>query len=266
MKHDYLTIVSVAGHDDGGSSLPALEKSMNSLKGSKGLLLSAVKPKYLPNGIEWVKILPLDYRLYSLFLMFSLHHFIKTEFCLIVQPDGWIINKENWNEDFLNYDFIGAPCHAAFIKNQFIQNFKWANNYSYDTKIIQNGGFSLRSKKLLESPSKFGALYHFSDIAVFQNEDVQLTGIFRTQLEELGINFAPIPIAKNFSIEYVGPYFHDDISFKNLFGIHGNTRILIDQNTIALTCSEIEISNIYREKELLQYLSVDLGYRIIYKN
>lgn len=266
MNHDYLTIISIAGHSDGRESLPAIERSMNSLKGSKGLLISAIKPNSLPHGIEWVKILPLDYRLYSLFLMFSLHHFINTEFCLIVQPDGWVINEKNWDEDFLNYDYIGAPCHAAFIDNEFIQNYKWVTNYSCDIKIIQNGGFSLRSKKLLESPSKFGALYHFTDIAVFQNEDVQLTGIFRTQLEELGVNFAPISLAKKFSIEYAGPHFHDDVSFINLFGIHGKTRKLINKDTIEITCTEIEIDNIYREKELLEFLSDNLEYKIIYKN
>ena len=265
MKHDYLTVVSVVGHESGEESLPALKKSMEYLKGSKGLLISAIKPSYLPNGIEWTKILPLDYRLYSLFLMFSLHHFIKTEFCLIVQPDGWIINEKNWKEEFLNYDYIGAPCHAAFIENKLIQNYKWVTNYSNDTKIIQNGGFSLRSKKLLESPSKFGAMYHYTDVTDFQNEDVQLTGIFKSQLEELGINFAPIHLAKNFSLEYIGPYFHDDLSLNSLFGIHGKTRQLIDENTIKITVTEKEVDYIFREKELLDFLKYELGYKIIYK-
>jgi hypothetical protein len=120
----------------------------------------------------------------------------------------------------------------------------------------------LRSKKYLEAPSHFGALYYFSDVSVLQNEDVQLTGIFKKILVDNGIKFAPQQIAKNFSLEYAGPNYHDDVSFKNLVGIHGQTRHLVSEDTIRITIPKNEVVNIHREEELLSYLKIELGYKI----
>ena len=59
--------------------------------------------------------------------------YINTKFCLVTQWDGWVINSQKWNSEFLNYDYIGAI---------------WPD---YSSNQIGNGGFSLRSKKLLRS-------------------------------------------------------------------------------------------------------------------
>ena len=74
-----ITITSIVGHNDGSLSIPALLRSMQELPGSKGLLISPQKPQNLPATISWTEILPLDYRQYSLFVMFSLQNFIHTE-------------------------------------------------------------------------------------------------------------------------------------------------------------------------------------------
>lgn len=263
-KHSFLTITSIFGHNDGSSSLPALSRSLRELPGSKGLLLSPSEPKNLPENVEWVQILPLDYRQYSLFVMFSLQHFIKTDYCLIIQDDGWVIDGKNWSDEFLNYDYIGAPCHAAFVGNELVQGYQWAEITDPRPIVIQNGGLSLRSKKFLKAPSAHGALYYFTDEKVLQNEDVQLTGIFRPQLESLGIKFAPNHLAKQFSVEYLGPMFHDDLIMPMLFGIHGQTRKLISENTIQITIPKNQIQSIHREKELLDFLSSKLSYVVQY--
>ena len=260
MNFDSLTIVAIYGHTDGQESIPAIRKSLAELSGSRGLLISIKEPTGLPSNIKWQKILPMDYRGYSLFLMFCLHNFINSEYCLIVQHDGWIINGKNWSDKFFEYDYIGAPCHAAFVGNQLIPSYQWVGNSA--AIVIQNGGVSLRSKKYLEAPSHLGALYYFTEVAVLQNEDVQLTGIFKTILEESGIRFAPEKIAKNFSLEYAGPNYHDDVLFENLVGIHGNTRKLVSDDTIIITMPKNEVVKIYREQELLAFLEHGLGYKI----
>lgn len=260
--HPYLTITSIVGHNDGALSIPAISRSMNELPGSIGLLISPNKPPNLPSNIKWKSILPLDYRQYSLFVMFSLQNFIETEYCLIVQDDGWVINGNNWSDDFLNYDYIGAPCHAAFVGSELVQSFQWVDTHNPRPMIIQNGGLSLRSMKLLKAPSSYGALYYFSNENALQNEDVQLSGIFRPQLESLGIKFAPDNLAKQFSVEYLGPLFHNDLNFSKLFGIHGQTRKLISENLIKVTIPENQLQHIHRESELLNYLSSNLNYDI----
>ncbi len=260
MNFDLLTIVAIYGNTDGQEALPAIQKSMRELPGSRGLLISIKEPAELPASIKWQKILPLDYRQYSLFVMFCLHNFINSDYCLIVQHDGWIINGKNWSENFFEYDYIGAPCHAAFVGNQLVSSYKWVGNSA--AVVIQNGGVSLRSKKYLEAPSYLGVLYYFSEVEVLQNEDVQLTGIFKKVLEDGGIRFAPEEIAKNFSLEYAGFRYHDSVLFKNLVGIHGQTRRLVSEDTIKITIPKNEVANIYREQELLTYLENELDYKI----
>jgi hypothetical protein len=261
-----LTVTSIFGHNDGASAIPAILRSMRELPGSKGLLLSPQKPKNLPPQIDWTEILPLDYRQYSLFAMFSLHNFIQTEFCLIVQDDGWVINGKSWQKEYFDYDYIGGPCHAAFVGSELVPAYQWVGTSNPTPTVIQNGGLSLRSKKFLKAPSCHGALYYFSEDQVFQNEDVQLTGIYRPQLEKLGIKFAPNHLAKQFSVEYLGPIFHDDIDLSNLLGVHGQTRKLIEENTIQITIPKDQLQSIHREDELLNYLSSELNYNISYSS
>ena len=64
-----------------------------------------------------------------------LKKYIDTDFCLIIQGDGFVIHPENWTDEFLKYDYIGAP---------------WRNLAHYSFIRVGNGGFSLRSKKLLK--------------------------------------------------------------------------------------------------------------------
>jgi hypothetical protein len=265
-SHPSLTVTSIFGHNDGSSAIPAIMRSMKELPGSEGLLLSPQKPPNLPQSITWIEILPLDYREYSLFVMLCLHNFIKTDFCLIVQDDGWIINGKSWNNEYYEYDYIGGPCHAAFVGNELVSAYQWVSTLDPKPLVIQNGGLSLRSKKFLEAPSHHGALYYFSEEKVLQNEDVQLTGIFRPQLEKLGIKYAPDFLAKQFSVEYLGPIFHDDIHLSSLLGVHGQTRKLIAENVIEITIPKNNVQDIHREEELLHFLSSDLMYQIQYRS
>lgn len=76
-----------------------------------------------------------NYSDYNKFMVESISDYIKTDFCLVVQSDGYIINPGSWDDAFLNYDYIGAP-------------WPWLGN------ICGNGGFSLRSKKILDLASK----------------------------------------------------------------------------------------------------------------
>src|SRR5476651_2455270 len=115
--HDTLTIVAIYGHNDGSAAIPALAHSMRELPGARGLLISIAKPADLPADIAWKPVLPMDHRQYSLFVMYCLTHFIDTDFALIVQDDGWVVNGNNWRDEYLNYDYIGAPGHAAIVDN-----------------------------------------------------------------------------------------------------------------------------------------------------
>jgi hypothetical protein len=59
---------------------------------------------------------------------------IDTDFVLTVQLDGYILHPDRWSDDFLNFDYVGAP-------------WPWHG-------VCGNGGFSLRSKKFIHTASK----------------------------------------------------------------------------------------------------------------
>lgn len=202
------------------STITALKKSHKSLKPNKTIFFTSKsialnsKDKKI---IKVVKINPINsIKEYSNFVIYCLHKFIKTTHVLIVQWDGYICNMKKWNANFLNYDYVGAP----FIPREFDQD------YARDKKgafyVIGNGGFSIRSKRLLEAPSRYG----LSDNKKFTNfhEDGFFSILHRSFLNSKGFLWAPYIVAKQFSIET--PLSFDDL--KELpFGFHGRKMIYI---------------------------------------
>lgn len=124
------------------------------------------------------KIPPIqNIRDYSKFIVKELYKYIDTDYVLIIQWDGFVLNAFSWTVTFFEYDYIGAP---------------WRHN---DNFVVGNGGFSLRSKRLL----KFIALDESIDL--FHPEDFIICKKYRRYLEQHGFRFAPENIAREFSVE-----------------------------------------------------------------
>ena len=128
---------------------------------------------------------------YSKFILRELHKLVLTKFVLIVQWDGWVIHPEAWNDQFLDYDYIGAVWH-----------------WHPEGLRVGNGGFSLRSKKLLELTANPQFVY------ADKNEDDLICHDNRVFLESKGIKFAPEEIARYFSYER-------ELTNIKTFGFHG---------------------------------------------
>ena len=107
---------------------------------------------------------------------------INTDFCLIVQCDGFIINPQAWKDEWLNYDYIGAPWPRSWIGSQENQ--------------VGNGGFSLRSKKFIEASKNVSRHYRLG-----VNSDVFLCRHMFQEFIRQGIKFAPVHVATDFSWE-----------------------------------------------------------------
>jgi len=130
---------------------------------------------------------------YNKFMVQELCDHIESEFCMIVQLDGHPVNLDAWEDEFLNYDYIGAPWYTQ----------PWRMD-----KTVGNGGFSIRSKKFLKYSS------YFTDYdGISEPEDVFLCRSANEALIDLGINFAPHDVAYRFSVE--------DMPYKGQFGFHG---------------------------------------------
>ena len=122
-----------------------------------------------------VKIPPLNgLEAYSKFCIRDLHRYVDTKYCLLVQADGFVLNGSAWTDQFYNYDFGGAPFQP--------------------TNTVGNGGFSWRSKRLLEACSKL-------PIGQDHPEDSCISVRFRKELEAQGMNFMPPELARQFSFE-----------------------------------------------------------------
>jgi hypothetical protein len=262
-KFNKITVVSVTGKGDGHNAVLAIKKSMAELPGSRGLLIAESKPSNLTDDIEFVTTEPFDYYQYSVFIMHCLYRFIKTEFALIVQDDGWILNGKNWDDDWFNYDYTGGICHAARVEHEIHFFYTWVNNPK--AVPLMNGGLSLRSHKFLEAPSKYGIVYKHYQNEPMVNEDIQLGIVFRDVLERHGLVFCPVEKALYFSFEYLGPKIHDNLNFHKMLGHHAPTRRLQDNNNIFYSrYTQKEALNIYREIEVIKLLE-SYGYKITYK-
>ncbi|QXZ09997.1 hypothetical protein KUF54_01625 [Comamonas sp. Y33R10-2] len=279
-----ITLVSVSGLPDAKAAGWALALSQAQMPGCRALLCSPVRPADLTASVEHLEIAPLDYQGYSWFVLFMLWRVVHTEFALLVQDDGWVLDGSLWQDAFLGYDYIGAPVHLARVSSPeghyWSRGFVWAEGLpeGHQAVPVLNGGFSLRSRRLMrvfadhpqlqvmvcapdqvvESPLNFG---WSGDIL---NEDVQLTGVLRSQLEALGLQFSPMEVASRFAIEYAGPQ-HRGMNALAIFGHHGRTRKLaaLHPLTVRYPISRVEAQRIFGEAELAQMLE-QRGYRVEY--
>lgn len=151
----------------------------------------------------------------------GLHTSCSVSHVLVHQWDSCIIRPDLWTDEFLKYDYIGAPW--PFFLNYAIPEGK--------NLLIGNGGFSIRSKHFLDysnSLTNAGYVPKLStDLA--DNEDI-LSCVKYQDLAELYIGrklmFPSLDLARRFSIERQfpkGQHFHtyEDLSSYNSFGFHG---------------------------------------------
>jgi hypothetical protein len=147
---------------------------------------------------------------YSEFVIRHLAKYVDTPHVLIIQYDGFILNPDAWDDVFLDYDYIGAPW---FVRNVHVEKHGFPKEL-LGTWGVGNGGFSMRSKKMLRVCAEMANVGHFKE---FHPEDAQLCIHHRTQLEEQGVVFAPIAVAKQFSYESDGT----GKGWDGEFGFHG---------------------------------------------
>jgi len=148
---------------------------------------------------------------YSEFALSELDSYIDTSHVLIVQYDGFILNPGQWTDEFLKYDYIGAPW---FVANWSVRDFDFPKEL-LGKLVVGGGGFSLRSKKLLSLCAK---LYKENEIQRHHPEDVSICVYNRRLFEDNGIKFAPADLAKKFSFEYKSD---DSDKWDGQFGFHG---------------------------------------------
>lgn len=195
-------------------TVQAMKYSMKNIGFADAVFISHKKPFYLPKNIRYQytsKNKSMDEFSYK--IMYELHKYISTGYVLLIHYDGFVINPDMWKDEFLEYDYIGSP---------------WPENKKF-TDIKGNlcrvgNGVSLRSKKLLELPSKIGLPFEPGYKGSY-NEDLLICAKYKHIFEQNGLRFASLEIAKHFGREASVPetkgirtfLFHDYFggNFKN---------------------------------------------------
>jgi hypothetical protein len=196
-----VTIISINGRDP-ENSVKAINYSSRRIKFAKKILVTTSDKAQKYDDIEVFEYDIKNRDAYSYFCIKELYKYIDTEFCLIVQPDGFVINPFMWSESFLNWDYIGAPLVPRETESALISCGKLQEWQSFMNLPHVNGcgGFTLRSKKFLTACSEL----EYPPIKIYtQNtlaEDFFLC-IDKKEILELkyGINFAPLDLAFKFA-------------------------------------------------------------------
>ena len=183
-------------------------------------LLSSSLPEKKYSDIEYVSVTPMDRYDQNRFMVDDLHKYFETSHCLYVEADSFVVNADLWKEEFLEFDYIGAP---------------WPNKIQMDPNLVGSpglpgpipilnmkencvgsGGFSLRSRKLLETTSKI----NFDSLKFpFKNEDVIICHYLYKEMIDKGIRFAPPKLAAQFALEDdVNHLYGQDVN--SVFGFH----------------------------------------------
>lgn len=142
---------------------------------------------------------------FNTFMVEGIYKDIQTDFVLIVQADGFILNPDLWQDKFLHYDYIGAP-------------WPWH-------KVVGNGGFCIKSKKFLETASKlkYDPKHHEYPLCP---EDYFLCVQNRNQFIDNGCLFADVKTGLQFSFEHPISSLPNH-TINNSFGFHGKHNLSI---------------------------------------
>lgn len=139
------------------------------------------------DGVTIVRCEPIrSAEAYSKFMLGDFHRHVRTPHFLVVQWDGFVIHPGQWRDDFLAWDYIGAP-------------------WPHHGHAVGNGGFSLRSVRLHQAVSALPQ-------PMCHPEDSFICLWNRPQLEAAGMRFAPLDVARRFSAEAEG-YEHRPLGF-----------------------------------------------------
>ena len=177
-------------------TIKALQYSMKKIEFGEVVLITHRKPFFLPKEITYKhidKLKSIDDFNYN--MVYKMHQYINTEFMLLVHYDGFVVNPEQWRDEFLEYDYIGSP--FPLPKDDFSYRDINGNLCRVGNSV------SIRSKRLLELPEKIGIKWE-ADHGFF-NEDGFICCKNKHIFEEHGMKFATIETAKYFGHENMIP-------------------------------------------------------------
>ena len=205
IKLDNVTLLAL-GSTKIEENIFALEYSQRGIDFAEVKFISHERPENLPSTIKFEKYVgfeKINYKEFSFYCIYKLVEHIDTEYVLMIHPDGYVINPDKWENEFLKWDYIGAAWPIR--KDAYIDPFGCHQR-------VGNGGFTLRSKKVLRVPQieqipfevNQGTFYKHMNAGSY-NEDGNICVHNRHLFEKHGVKFAPVEVAVRFSQELYVP-------------------------------------------------------------
>ena len=201
------------------NTIYALWRSSRKFDFAEIKLIGVERPKRIPKWLKFEKAENNSLRSindYSHYCLYSWWRHVKTPFCLKIHADGYVINPKEWDDKFLDWDYIGAPWR--------VRDDGYVDPFGVHQRV-GNGGFNLRSKKVLELPNKIDVEWDVNNSNFYKHmgvnnfaEDGNICVHNRHLFEAHGVKFAPLEVALKFSIEQKVP----EYTGAKTFGYHKN--------------------------------------------
>jgi hypothetical protein len=173
-------------------SIQALAYSNRGVKFKSVKLFSHYNPSPHLDFYDFIKIRKFkNVEEWGYFIVYELHNYIETDYILLIHADGFVVNPNSWTNDFLKYDYIGAPWP--------IPNDDFTYKDQKNRLIRVGNSVSLRSLRLLKFPSE--NKLKWTDTHGFFHEDGYICTKINHLIEDAGMRFAPIELAVRFSQE-----------------------------------------------------------------
>ncbi len=144
--------------------------------------------------------------MYSIFMLKEIYKYVDTKYMLVVQADGFILNPYSWDDTWKQYDYIGP------LFNQW--------------DVVGNGGFSFRSKALMEFMSTLFPCWDItkesadkiqSKMSCYEDGAISLN--YKELLDVNGFKIAPPDVGGRFAR---GGNANQDYHYEYPFGFHGS--------------------------------------------
>jgi hypothetical protein len=172
---------------------------------------------------------------YSLYKLPSL---ISTQFIFFIHWDSWVIDPAMWRDEFLSYDYIGAP---------------W---WYTDGLNVGNSGFHIRSRALMQH-----MVDHRLEMPLYSPEDELISRKYRRRLPQF--RWAPESVATDFAFERCRP----SIESRH-FGFHGmfNWPFVMTPDRLAERMALARSNPYIRQSGMLKELDLIFRWRWIKSN
>jgi Protein of unknown function (DUF5672) len=154
---------------------------------------------------------------------------LKTSHALHIQWDSFIVDPTMWRDEYLRYDFIGAP-------------WPWYR----DGLNVGNGGFCLRSTRLARFLRKHRAQFP----CITDLDDDLLCRKYRPTLQQAGFEWAPEKLAYKFSFETQRPdkasrHFGFHAAYNFDYGCGGDEQRLLERARLMARSRYMTVTNPY---------------------